>query len=76
MGIPIYLNEKECRPVMIKAYPQCQSDRMIYSFADGILGTAPELVSDAPAYCLQVPMELGQKRGGAPTEVRLRSCVT
>ncbi|GFX22807.1 hypothetical protein TNCV_2605491 [Trichonephila clavipes] len=43
------MNEKECRPVMLKAYPQCQSDSVVYSLPDGKLHKASELVSDTPA---------------------------
>ncbi|GFU22991.1 hypothetical protein TNCV_3946641 [Trichonephila clavipes] len=51
------LNGEECRPVVIKTYPQCQYDRAIYSPPDVELGTASELGSDASVYCLQAPME-------------------
>ncbi|GFT95760.1 hypothetical protein TNCV_311231 [Trichonephila clavipes] len=59
-----YLNEKECQSVVIKTYPQCQSDRGIQSSPDGLLGIASELISDAPANCLEAPMELGLQREG------------
>ncbi|GFU14254.1 hypothetical protein TNCV_3579251 [Trichonephila clavipes] len=42
LWIAIYLKEKECRFVVIKTYPQYQSDREIYSYPDGMLGTATE----------------------------------
>ncbi|GFT79258.1 hypothetical protein TNCV_4571891 [Trichonephila clavipes] len=61
MGITIYMNEKECRPVMIKIYHQCESYRAIYCPPDGKLGMVPKLVSDAPAYCLQAQMEWDSK---------------
>ncbi|GFV18156.1 hypothetical protein TNCV_169591 [Trichonephila clavipes] len=66
MWAAIYLNEKECRPVVIKAYPrgysQCQSDRSIdrpfiwYTrYSDLIDFSHNGLLS-------QEPMELGPRR--------------
>ncbi|GFV57295.1 hypothetical protein TNCV_2679851 [Trichonephila clavipes] len=35
----------------------------MYNSPDGLQGTASELVSDAPTYCLQAPMNLELKKG-------------
>ncbi|GFX54214.1 hypothetical protein TNCV_2338481 [Trichonephila clavipes] len=43
--------------VVTKTHFQCQQDKAIYSRPDGEQDTVPELGSDVPAYCLQVPME-------------------
>ncbi|GFX52587.1 hypothetical protein TNCV_4326021 [Trichonephila clavipes] len=63
------LNEEEYRLIVIKTYPQCQCDRMIYSHPDGKLDAATELGSDVPAYCLQEPM-VWDKSG----EIRVKIC--
>ncbi|GFV92618.1 hypothetical protein TNCV_1374691 [Trichonephila clavipes] len=60
MWITIYLKKKECRPVMVKAYPQYQSGRAIYC-PDGKLGMATKSVLNTAVYCLQAPMKLADQ---------------